>query len=322
MNKVSIIVPVYNVQAYLERCIQSLFDQTYRDIEIIAVDDCSQDESLRILHRLKAKDVRLRIIEQPENAGLGRTRDEALKHASGPYVLFVDSDDYLHPKTVELCVRATESHQADMVEFGYRMTSEIKPHHHPVPDDFPTRILDRTSDPRSLILLEKKTDHISCNKLFRLDIIRQHGIEFRRRRFEDTEFTREYLMCIRRAVFIDLPLYTYYMNPSSLTHTLAPRNINESIEAANEVYELFDAYHVPDAIKKRFKAGCRKHLLTAMLPLNREDRIVCLQGGGEPHTGYLKIIEYLVRKHNRIGFPVYCYIMLGPRFLAKKILRK
>lgn len=123
-------------------------------------------------------------------------------------------------------------------------------------------------------------------------------------------------MCIRRAVFIDLPLYTYYMNPSSLTHTLTPWHINESIEAANEVYELFDAYHVPDAIKKRFKAGCRKNLLKAMLPLSKEDRIVCLQGGGE--TTYLKIIEYLVRKHNRIGFPVYCYIMLGARFLAKK----
>lgn len=118
--------------------------------------------------------------------------------------MFVDSDDYLHPRTVELCVREMERSNADLVEFGYLITSETEPNYFSIADDYPTCVLERTSDPNSIIHLEKRTDHISCNKLYRLDIIRENGMNFRRRRFEDTKFTREYLLHIRRAVLISL----------------------------------------------------------------------------------------------------------------------
>ncbi len=114
---VSIVIPVYNVEKYLERCLDSLVNQTYTQLEIILVDDGSTDASPKICETWASGDNRIKVIHK-QNAGAGLARDTGLEFATGDYVLFVDSDDYMDVTTVEKCVTESQKHNADVVMFG------------------------------------------------------------------------------------------------------------------------------------------------------------------------------------------------------------
>lgn len=111
---VSIIVPVYNVQLYLAKCLDSLVLQTYKNIEIILVDDGSPDESLSICQQYAAKNPQIHILIQ-ENAGVTAARLNGFLHSHGKFIMFVDADDYVSPQIVELMLRAQQKYQVDMV---------------------------------------------------------------------------------------------------------------------------------------------------------------------------------------------------------------
>lgn len=116
--KVSIIVPVYNAEKYLDRCIHSLIGQTYGDIEIILVDDDSTDSSPVLCDGYAKSDCRIRVIHK-ENEGAAMARKDGLATACGEYVLFVDSDDWIDPDTVEVCLKTALQDGSDCVMFGY-----------------------------------------------------------------------------------------------------------------------------------------------------------------------------------------------------------
>ena len=122
--KVSIIVPVYNVSRYLRRCLDSIGRQTFRDFEVIAVDDGSTDDSGRQLDEYEA-DFPLRRIHQA-NRGLSEARNAAMAVASGEYLLMVDSDDCIHPRLLELAVEAAERGGLDVVAFDYRRVDDAE----------------------------------------------------------------------------------------------------------------------------------------------------------------------------------------------------
>ena len=114
-NKVDIIIPVYNVEAYLRRCLNSMLAQTYTHWRAICVDDGSTDGSPAILDEYAAKDSRFKVIHQ-ENGGLSHARNEGMAVADAEYVMFVDSDDFfIHPQTLELAVGLIERDDTDMV---------------------------------------------------------------------------------------------------------------------------------------------------------------------------------------------------------------
>src|SRR5215467_7768806 len=108
MAFLSIVLPVYGVAGYLEECLDSILDQTGADIEVIAVDDASTDGSAAILDRYAARDTRLRVMHLAENVGLGPARNIGLAEATGEYVWFVDSDDYLAPGALRAVARRLE----------------------------------------------------------------------------------------------------------------------------------------------------------------------------------------------------------------------
>lgn len=124
---VSIILPVYNVEKYLERCLESIVNQTYRNLEIILVDDGSQDSSPQICDDWAKRDARIKVIHK-ENGGLGFARNTGIENFTGQYVLFVDSDDYIALETVERAYKLQKQYQAEMVFFGFcsvRKTGQI-----------------------------------------------------------------------------------------------------------------------------------------------------------------------------------------------------
>lgn len=117
MPKISVLVAVYNTEAYLPQCLDSLLSQTLEDIEVICVDDASTDKSLDVLHRYAAKDARVRVIALEENRGQAHARNVGLSYATGSYIGFVDSDDWLSPDALERVCTAFGQEEVDCVLF-------------------------------------------------------------------------------------------------------------------------------------------------------------------------------------------------------------
>lgn len=118
MPKISIIIPVYNVEKYLRECLDSCVNQTLDDIEIICVDDCSPDNSIKILEEYQAKDPRIKILRHETNKNLGAARNTGLANAIGEYIWFVDSDDYIDTKACEILYYAIKEFDVDMLCFS------------------------------------------------------------------------------------------------------------------------------------------------------------------------------------------------------------
>ena len=109
---VSIVIPTYNVENYIEKCIRSLLGQTYGNIEVIVVSDGSTDSSVRICRELQKTDGRIRIIEK-ENGGVSSARNTGIRCAAGDFLMLVDSDDWVEPNTIETMLQAIQDNQTD-----------------------------------------------------------------------------------------------------------------------------------------------------------------------------------------------------------------
>ena len=127
------VIPVYRVEAFLRKCVDSVVLQEVDDMEIILVDDCSPDGSGRLCDTLACSDARIRVVHRGQNGGLSAARNSGLDVATGDCITFVDSDDFLSPSTYRACLQAMMSRQADCVEFpvmkryGSENAEEYKP---------------------------------------------------------------------------------------------------------------------------------------------------------------------------------------------------
>lgn len=127
MPKISIIIPVYKAEAFLARCMDSIFAQTFTDYEVILVDDGSPDKSGVMCDEYAAQDARVRVIHQ-ENSGQAVARNRALDIAKGEYIAFVDSDDWVHPRYLEILLSHAQQHHAAISVCGHRKTEIVVPH--------------------------------------------------------------------------------------------------------------------------------------------------------------------------------------------------
>lgn len=127
MQTISIIVPIYNRAEFLTATVQSVLQQTYANLEVICVDDCSTDESVKILERLQAEDARINIVQQPENLGTHGARKSGVMHASGDYLMFLDCDDELAPHACEYLIKTLQTNSVQVIEFAYQGSNEKKP---------------------------------------------------------------------------------------------------------------------------------------------------------------------------------------------------
>ncbi len=115
MKKISVIIPVYNVEKYIEECIKSVLNQTFKDFEIICVDDCSTDNSIKTIEEYAKNDDRIKIVHHDINRGLAPARNTGMRNAAGDYIFFLDSDDYILPETLENLYNKIEKTNSDFV---------------------------------------------------------------------------------------------------------------------------------------------------------------------------------------------------------------
>lgn len=172
MAEVSVVIPVYNVEEYLSACLDSVLNQTYRDIEIVCVDDGSSDGSLEILKKYEKLDNRIIVISQP-NKGVSSARNVALDCLSGKYVVFCDSDDTFEPDLIEKSVCEIKKNDDDIVIFGMNIIkNNIKKVRHDI------KILEENSFYSDDLEVIMSLSHNVCNKMFKTEFLKKHSIKF------------------------------------------------------------------------------------------------------------------------------------------------
>lgn len=171
--KVSIIIPVYNVEDYLEKCLESVLNQTVTEIEIITINDGSTDGSLDILNKYAKLDSRIKIIDQ-KNKGLSGARNSGIKVAKGDYIVFVDSDDTIEKETLEELLSFATKNDLDIVVYGYTKLYEngeiiAKP-------NFGNKIID--NDEARRMSLSLKLSPMACNKFYKRELFIETKVKF------------------------------------------------------------------------------------------------------------------------------------------------
>lgn len=213
--KVSILVPVYGVEKYIERCAVSLFEQTYYDIEYIFVDDCSPDRSIEILQnvtkRYPDREEQVRIIRHEQNQGLSGARITAIKSAMGDFLMHVDSDDWIERNTVELCVERQEETRADYVYFDIVM-------HHRKYDKYLSKKEYVSPQEMALDVIRRETPVCVWGGFIRTTVQRDHEIypELGVNMGEDYQQMPRILYYSKRVTHLARKLYHYdFTNESS-----------------------------------------------------------------------------------------------------------
>lgn len=318
MKKVSIIVPVYNGQDFINRCLNSLINQTYSNVEIIVINDGSTDNSLDLLKKYNDKI----ILINKENSGVSDSRNLGLEKASGDYIMFCDIDDWYEKVTVEKAV--CEIGNCDLLK--YRETrvfsdgSSIKRKENLAPMLYEKEEIDIVI--RRLFDLSWAT-HIYCF-IYKTEIIKKNNIRFNSkiRYAEDANFILQYLLKVKNIKVIDEYLYNYYENSNSVTNNYSSifKNMenlqifrSETLKILGNKYKKeldqfllnlillylekpFDILKTKKEIKDYYKKICNSlNGLVNDLPSNN-------------YSKKWKILIYLI-KHNRYIF-LYLYIKL------------
>lgn len=218
--KVSILIPFYRVEKYVGRCVESLFSQTYQNIEYVFVNDCTPDKSMEVIDEYIAKyDVsdKCRIITHDKNLGISASRNDCLDNMTGDYFLFVDSDDYIDKDMVELLVDAAQKENADISGCGY--VEEYADHSIEHPQKYTN---DHNEMMRAITLLTIKG--VMWKLLVRSTIVTEHRDEVRF--IPDRNMVDDYLFCCQifyyaqRFAGVDRCMYHWIQyNPNNYTHT-------------------------------------------------------------------------------------------------------
>ena len=222
MPLVSVLVPVYNVQAYLSECLDSLVGQTLKNIEIVCVDDGSTDDSLRILQEYAANDERIRIVRK-ENGGLPSARNAGLAVARGKYVGFVDSDDYVSPDMFRRLYAVASSSRADMVVCGAHCVPDEKGASNWMKDVLSPRNITYTASTVKTFYDERAAHPFLWRTLVDRDFIESHGLRLDESVIlgEDVAFLYKLYTCAKRITFLSDKLYYYrWKRPDSIMEGL------------------------------------------------------------------------------------------------------
>ncbi|MFI8192121.1 CDP-glycerol glycerophosphotransferase family protein [Streptomyces sp. NPDC085946] len=241
MPRFSIIVPCFRVQGFLRECLDSVLGQSYRDVEVIAVDDCSPDGTGAILDAYAERDERLRVLHLPENVGLGRARNAGMPHATGDYLFFLDSDDTLTPGALRaMADRLDETGDPDVLVFDYARTywwggtrRNVLAH---VLAGAGAGTFTAAERPEVLDLLM-----VVWNKVYRRDFVAREGFAFPPGYYEDTPWTFPVLLSAGRIAVLDrICLYYRQRRRGSILSTTSRKHFDVH-EQYERVFAFVDA---------------------------------------------------------------------------------
>lgn len=261
---ISVIVPIYNVEEYLPTCIESILNQTYKDLEIILVDDGSTDKSGEICNGYAKQDNRCIVIHQ-SNKGLSEARNVGLDYAKGEYISFIDGDDYIHPQMLEILYEALQKGDYDFSMVTFKQVEQYKK------ENFIASInnnntfivnglnlmrrLYNINDP--ILKWSEINFQVVWNKLYKKNLI--NGLRFKQTASEDTKFNNKIYLKTNSAILVNLPLYYWLQRPSSITHQPVNQNF------IDRAYSYLVCLHEISVENSLYRAYCLQKLYKTMI---------------------------------------------------------
>lgn len=262
MKKVSIIVPCYGTEEFIEQCIQSLFNQSYKNIEIVAVNDCSPGNMSELLHKLAEKDSRLKIVENEKNKGLFHTRIVGSKVATGDYISFIDSDDYVDADYCRLLVNKAEKDKCDVVLGNYVRKNEEGEYiaglsfntNDEIYDgkEFYDMYFDQTG--------RKIRNHMLCSKLISSNVWKSvlkvaSTLKERVVMTEDVAFSTITLFYAKKVGYCDNAIYYYINNDAQSTSVknISIEKVNKNIKDILTVFDFIKNFLISQNVYTKYK---------------------------------------------------------------------
>lgn len=238
---VSIIVPVYNVEKYLDKCIESIVNQTYKNIELILVDDGSPDNCPNICDDWAKKDDRIKVIHK-KNGGLSSARNVGIDNAEGEYLAFVDSDDWVDLNAFEVALKMISSDGYDLSTFA--LLPEFDTETKQCISDYDINVCNQ----KELFNLILDTDYVcgyACNKLFKRNIVGDLRFDESLLSCEDIDFCAKYATKCKRAVYTTAKLYHYRQRNDSMTgeykYNVRKLSVLTAYENIMPIYKIYDS---------------------------------------------------------------------------------
>lgn len=309
MNKVSVIVPVYNTEKYIRKCVDSIINQTYSNLEIILVNDGSTDNSLSIINEYK--DSRITIINNSNN-GVSYSRNTGIEASTGDYILFVDSDDYLDVQCVKRCVNAISNTDVDYVVFGSKhykpfsdtMIKEIK---------YNEKIIDCNIDKGFALDIELSP----WNKLYRSDFINNNHLLFPLDNyFEDYIFTMDVVKNSNKIAYISDSLYCYTVEREGNLSNNQLQKAEDIIEASKRIAESYKKEGLFDRFYEELKA-------VAILNINDKLRQVIRQNNKDITNQYIEnAFNFIKTYYHDYKSKYHIYNNISDRICTSKFLLK
>lgn len=243
MAKVSVIVPVYNVEKYIKKCIDSILSQTFGDIQVILVDDGSTDNSGSVCEQYKS-DSRIEVIHK-SNGGLSDARNAGMKYVMGDYVLFIDSDDYIDKEMVEILYRNAIEYDVDFSACG--IYNEYKDRVVPQCEKM-EEFKCSSEEAFGYILVGEKIPGTICNKLIKREIAEKLLFPVGKL-YEDAFYTIDLMQNVKSVYVTTKPMYYYVHRSNSITTERYKKSSMDFIEAFEQTKEVVES-KFPDSIKE------------------------------------------------------------------------
>lgn len=261
--EVSIIVPVYNVEKYLSKCLDSIYGQAFKDFEVIIVNDGSTDGSLAIAQEYfeKYKD-NTKLISQ-KNGGLSAARNTGLGVASGKYILFVDTDDTINVVMLEKMYSLAEENDSDLVMCAFRSVDEdgkeLSKHYE---NALKCGEKYNLASKKELLLCQ----NAAWNKLYKRSVIQDNNLSFTEGVwYEDLRFTKKYMFYAQNVVYTDELLYNYLIRQGSIMNSMADGRNTQIIDAFVEVIDFYKAKNVFEKYSSEIEFTAIEHIFIATL---------------------------------------------------------
>jgi glycosyltransferase involved in cell wall biosynthesis len=253
--KISVVIPVYNVERYIGKCLSSLIEQTFTDFEIIAINDGSRDNSLDILRRFESRYSFITVIDQ-KNSGISQARNKGLEIARGEYICFVDSDDFVAPtylaELYHACIDTDSEISCCFYYFRFVENDFLF--------EYPFRchgIFNRT-EAMNKLLRDVQIQSLVWNKMYKRSLFTDYDIKFPTMCFEDMAVANKVFTHANRVVVLDRPLYYYNQHPASTLATMNADKINDFIRAIAMVRISLERNGQYEKYKKSYLALTRK----------------------------------------------------------------
>jgi len=239
LEKISVIVPVYNVEKYLDRCLQSIINQTYTNIEIILINDGSTDSSFKICQKFAMLDERVVLINKT-NGGLSSARNAGLAVATGDYISFVDSDDYISPLFLEVLLSNLISEKADISECDVHFTSSTF--------SSPAELMVGTVNKESWLFdVIEKSKYAVWRRLYRKEVLENTNFK-KGFIFEDVFFLSDIISAVNIIVKSNEKLYFYFDEDNSIIRSDFSKNKLDLISAYNYQYDKITSMNYNDKL--------------------------------------------------------------------------